>query len=257
MLKALVQCACYVLKASLPTNWVHTWSKNPFCKKCCAPLLLMAGIESGDPKEMYCNFYRIFTAIYHNFTAIFSGLGDYPPGWGVELNSTPPPSHPRLKDGFLSQKANMYMPSKVPTGILTQPPPTPLGPKQRLGGPSFKERAGKGSVRGGDQLQTEKTNHGVMPTSPHGCIRTLDNRRRSPPAPNLILRPCPPPPPRLVVGIKTTPKWGIKPPLIPFLAIFHPWGGFIPPFAGVGLSPQRGAFILPFGHWWVFIPHFW
>jgi len=27
-----------------------------------------------------------------------------------------------------------------------------------------------------------------------------------------------------------------------------PGGGFIPPFAGVGLSPQRGGFIPPFGH---------
>ena len=72
-------------------------------------------------------------------------------------------------------------------------------------------------------------------------------------------------------GYKTTPKWGIKPPPTPFLAIFDPWGGFmppwggfIPPFAGVGLSPQRGGFIPPFGHWGGFItplgwfyPPFW
>ena len=61
-------------------------------------------------------------------------------------------------------------------------------------------------------------------------------------------------------GYKTTPKWGIKPPPTPFLAIFDPWGGFmppgggfIPPFAGVVLSPQRGGFIPPFGHWGGFI----
>ena len=61
-------------------------------------------------------------------------------------------------------------------------------------------------------------------------------------------------------GYKTTPKWGIKPPPTPFLAIFDPWGGFmppgggfIPPFAGVGLSPQRGGFIPRFGHWGGFI----
>ena len=41
---------------------------------------------------------------------------------------------------------------------------------------------------------------------------------------------------------------GIKPPPTPFLAIFDPWGGFMPPFAGVGLSPQSGGFIPPFGH---------
>ena len=51
-------------------------------------------------------------------------------------------------------------------------------------------------------------------------------------------------------GYKTTPKWGIKPPPTPGLAIFDPWGGFmppgggfIPPFGGVGLSPHRGGFI--------------
>ena len=45
---------------------------------------------------------------------------------------------------------------------------------------------------------------------------------------------------------------GIKPPPTPFLAIFDLWGGFmppgggfIPPFAGVGLSPQRGGFYPP------------
>ena len=61
-------------------------------------------------------------------------------------------------------------------------------------------------------------------------------------------------------GYKTTPKWGIKPPPTPFLAIFDPWGGFmppwggfIPPFAGVGLSPHRGGFIPLFGHWGGFI----
>ena len=61
-------------------------------------------------------------------------------------------------------------------------------------------------------------------------------------------------------GYKTTPKWGIKPPPTPFLAIFDPWGGFmppgggfIPPFAGVGLSPHRGGFIPRFGHWGGFI----
>ena len=75
MLKALVQCACR--KAHYPANWVHNWSKKPFCKKSCAPPLLMAGIESGDRKEKYRNFYR-------NFTPIFLGLGD--------RNSPPPPN---------------------------------------------------------------------------------------------------------------------------------------------------------------------
>ena len=57
-------------------------------------------------------------------------------------------------------------------------------------------------------------------------------------------------------GYKTTPKWGIKPPPTPFLAIFEsrggfvpPRGGFIPPFAGVVLSPHLviGGFYHPFG----------
>ena len=72
-------------------------------------------------------------------------------------------------------------------------------------------------------------------------------------------------------GYKTTPKWGIKPPPTPFLAIFDPWGGFmppgggfIPPFAGVGLSPKGvvlsphlviGGVLSPL--WGGFIPHFW
>ena len=52
---------------------------------------------------------------------------------------------------------------------------------------------------------------------------------------------------RLMVGrgYKTTPN--------PLLAIFDPWGGFmpprggvIPPFGGVGLFPHRGGFIPPF-----------
>ena len=41
---------------------------------------------------------------------------------------------------------------------------------------------------------------------------------------------------------------GMKPPPTPVLAIFDPWGGFmppgggfIPPFGGVGLSPHRGG----------------
>ena len=51
-------------------------------------------------------------------------------------------------------------------------------------------------------------------------------------------------------GYKTTPQLGIKPPPTPVLAIFDPWGGFmppgggfIPPYGGVGLSPHRGGFI--------------
>ena len=60
------------------------------------------------------------------------------------------------------------------------------------------------------------------------------------------------------VLLRTTryPQMGDKTTPTPFLAIFDPWGGcmppgggFIPPFAGVGLSPQRGGFITPFGHW--------
>ena len=74
-------------------------------------------------------------------------------------------------------------------------------------------------------------------------------------------------------GYRTTPKWGIKPPPTPFLAIFDPWGGFMPPrggfiptFAKVVLSAYRGGFIPLFGHWGGgglsilsggFIPHFW
>ena len=80
-----------------------------------------------------------------------------------------------------------------------------------------------------------------------------------------------PAPPRTGRGYKTTPKWGIKPPPTPFLAIFDPWGGFmppgggfIPPFAGVGLSPKGvvlsphlviGGVLSPL--WGGFIPHFW
>ena len=42
---------------------------------------------------------------------------------------------------------------------------------------------------------------------------------------------------------------GIKPPPTHFLAIFDPWGGFIPHFAGVGLCPHLviwGVFITLF-----------
>ena len=52
-------------------NWVRNWSKKPFCKKSGAPLLLMAGIECGDQKEMYRNVYRNFTAIYRNFPQFY------------------------------------------------------------------------------------------------------------------------------------------------------------------------------------------
>ena len=60
-------------------------------------------------------------------------------------------------------------------------------------------------------------------------------------------------------GYKTTPKWGITPPPTPVLAIFDPWGGFmppgggfIPPLGGVGLSPgglipAKGRFNPPIG----------
>ena len=59
------------------------------------------------------------------------------------------------------------------------------------------------------------------------------------------------PPPYIWDGVVV----GIKPPPTPFLAIFDPWGGFmppggsfIPPFGGrAGLFPQRGGFIPPFG----------
>ena len=60
----MVHCACYVLK--LPIGCVID-QKKPFCKKSCAPLLLMSGIESGDQKEMYRNFYRNFTVIFRHF----------------------------------------------------------------------------------------------------------------------------------------------------------------------------------------------
>ena len=57
-------------------------------------------------------------------------------------------------------------------------------------------------------------------------------------------------------GYKTTPKWGMKPPPTPFLAIFYPWCGFMPPgdgfiapFLGGGFYSQRCGFIPPFGHW--------
>ena len=62
--------------------------------------MLMAGIESGDQKEMYRNFYRNFTAIFRNFPQFyhnFSCLGD-------RNTPAPPPqcfamegSHRRLK----------------------------------------------------------------------------------------------------------------------------------------------------------------
>ena len=83
----------------------------------------------------------------------------------------------------------------------------------------------------------------------------------------------PHPTPRCQSGreYKTTPKWGIKPPPTAFLAIFHPWGGFMPlggdfvpswgggvipskgwfyPCKGVGFSPPRGWFYPPIGSFW-------
>ena len=71
-------------------NWVRNWSNKPFCKKSCAPLLLMAGIESGDQKEMYHNFYRNYTAFFRNFPQFyrnFSWLGG-PPVQGSCWRST-------------------------------------------------------------------------------------------------------------------------------------------------------------------------
>ena len=60
-------------------NWVRNWSKKPFSQKSCAPLLLMAGIESGDQKEMYRNF----TAIFRNFPLVYRNFfrlgGPHPP----------------------------------------------------------------------------------------------------------------------------------------------------------------------------------
>ena len=79
MLKALVQFACYVLKASLS---YHNWSKKPFCKKSCAPMLLMAGVESGDQREMYRSFYRNLPQFYRNFTAI---LPQFFQAWGIAI----------------------------------------------------------------------------------------------------------------------------------------------------------------------------
>ena len=55
-------------------------------------------------------------------------------------------------------------------------------------------------------------------------------------------------------GDKTTPKWGIKPPPTPFLAIFDPWGGFMPPGGGGGVIPPfRGGGFIPSKGW--FYPH--
>ena len=58
----------------------------------------------------------------------------------------------------------------------------------------------------------------------------------------------------------------MKPPCIPFFFFFLPFLTpgvvlchlgvvLIPPFAGVGLSPQKGGFIPPFGHWGVLSKH--
>ena len=85
VLKALVQCACYVPKdcaerlTILPIGCI-IGQKKLFCKKSCAPLLLMAGIESGDRKEFYRNFYR-------NVPEFFKA-------WGTAI---PPP--PQLQEG--------------------------------------------------------------------------------------------------------------------------------------------------------------
>ena len=59
----------------------------------------------------------------------------------------------------------------------------------------------------------------------------------------------------LVVGLKAPPNWGIKPPPTPVLAIFDPWGGFMPP--GGGFIPplgHGGAGLLPL--WGGFVPAF-
>ena len=71
-------------------NWVRNWSQKPFFQKSCAPLLLMAGIESGDQKEMYRNFYCNFIAISRNFPQFFQA-------WGT---ANPPP--PQLSERWLS-----------------------------------------------------------------------------------------------------------------------------------------------------------
>ena len=126
-------------------NWVRNWSNAPFCQKSCAPRLLMAGIESGDEKEMYRNFYRNFTAIFRNFTAIFVGLGDRIP---------PPPPGPRLilpvllcavrEGGNFTDCKSFIMalhsrrPNELGTGLVDLlladciDPPTPFPPPQHL-----------------------------------------------------------------------------------------------------------------------------
>ena len=83
----------------------------------------MAGIESGDRKEMYRIFYRSFTAIYRNFTAIFLGLGGRNP-------APPPPSLLVAAPSFNRATGNRFLLTTVETSL------EPLGQALALGDPS-------------------------------------------------------------------------------------------------------------------------
>ena len=94
-------------------NFRFSPEDNLFEKKSCAPLLLMAGIESGDQKEMYRNFYRNFTAISRSFTAIFSGVGD----------GNPPPPQLRARLSLSKPQAVLFRHLAVPPAPIDPPPP--------------------------------------------------------------------------------------------------------------------------------------
>ena len=93
MLKALVHCACYVLKASLSYQLGALLVKKAFLQKGLCSTAAHGWHRVWGRKKMYRNFYHNFAAIYHNFAAIyhnftaiyrkfiaiFSGLGDVNP----------------------------------------------------------------------------------------------------------------------------------------------------------------------------------
>ena len=71
-------------KAHYPTNWVHSWSKEPFRKKSCAPPLLRLASSLGTEKKCTAIFTAILpqlTAIYRNFFRLGGPQSPPPPSW--------------------------------------------------------------------------------------------------------------------------------------------------------------------------------
>ena len=102
-------------------NWVRNWSKKPFCQKSCAPLLLVAGIESGDQKEMYRNFYRNFTAIFRSFPQFYRNFFRF----GGPQSPPPPPEHnsPKISHSRVNNAATQIA---IDSAYTAPQPATPF-----------------------------------------------------------------------------------------------------------------------------------